>query len=138
VPAHASPDRRECLTSPSDRSLSRSGRRLFIAYLVVILVIFMMPVPETPLGESRHLDKLTHFAAFLGFAVVYYQTRRTTVGRTFVISCAFAAGVELLQGALPYRDSEWWDFVTGAVGSAVGAVLVFLLKGRAASAIPNP
>jgi VanZ family protein len=41
-----------------------------------------------------------------------------------LISFAFAGGIELVQGFLPYRDADWWDFFAGAAGAGMGVLLV--------------
>jgi VanZ family protein len=50
---------------------------------------------------------------------------------TFLVSVAFAGGIELVQWILPYREGDWLDFVAGAVGAGLGAVLVLLLERQA-------
>jgi VanZ family protein len=102
--------------------------KVFVGYVAVMLAVFLLPVLPTPLGESEHVDKLTHFGAFLGFALLFYRDQRWGTWWTFLISTAFAAGIELVQWTLPYRDGDWLDFAAGAAGAGLGAVLVFLLE----------
>jgi VanZ family protein len=103
-----------------------SGRRhkIFILYVVAMLLAFLLPVPSTPLAESRHFDKLVHFGIFLGFAPALYKDKQWGAWWTFLISMAFAGGIELVQSTLPYRDGDWLDFAAGVVGAGVGTVLV--------------
>ena len=103
--------------------------RLFIAYVLVMLVIFLMPAPATPLENSRHLDKLVHFGIFLGFALLLRVDYETRLRSTFLISAAFAAGIEVLQWALPYRTADWWDFWAGTAGAALALIIA---RGRGA------
>ena len=102
---------------------TRQRHRIFTLYVLVIALAFLVPVPTTPLAESKHLDKLVHFGVFLGFALLLYLDRPLKVLWTFLISCAFAGAVELVQHFLPYRDADWWDFLAGAAGAGVGAVI---------------
>jgi VanZ family protein len=103
---------------------SSRRHKIFILYVVAMLLAFLLPVPSTPLAESRHFDKLVHFSIFLGFAPALYIDKQWGVWWTFLISMAFAGAIELVQSALPYRDGDWLDFAAGVVGAAVGTVLV--------------
>jgi VanZ family protein len=108
-------------------SPTASGWRhtVFIGYVLFMLLLFLLPVPAGPLKEATHLDKVVHFSVFLVFAVLFRLDKASSAARTLVASLAFAAGIELLQWLLPYRDGDWWDFVAGAAGGIVGAALVF-------------
>ena len=97
----------------------------------MMVVVFLLPVPSTPLAESRYADKLVHFGIFLGFALLFYIDRHWRAWWTFLISVAFAGGIELVQWTLPYREGDWLDFVAGAAGAGLGAVLVLLIERQA-------
>ena len=105
--------------------------KVFVCYVVVMLLVFLLPVPTTPVAESKHVDKLVHFGIFLGFALLFYIDRRRRLWWTFLISVAFAGGIELLQGTIPYREGDWLDFAAGAAGAGLGAVLLLLLDRHA-------
>jgi VanZ family protein len=112
--------------------LSPQGRhRAFVCYVVVMVLAFLAPVPRTPLMDLNQLDKAVHFGIFLGFAMLFYVDRHWRVWWTFLVSVAFAGGIELVQWILPYREGDWLDFVAGAVGAGLGAVLVLLLERQA-------
>jgi VanZ family protein len=113
--------------SLSDTPGSSRRHKIFILYVVAMLLAFLLPTPATPLAESQHLDKVVHFGIFLGFALVFYGDRHATAWRTFLISTAFAGGIELVQSILSYRQGDWWDFVAGAAGAGLGTVLVLLV-----------
>ena len=95
-----------------------------------MVLVFLVPVPTTPLAELSHVDKLVHFGVFLGFALLFYIDidRASRTGWTLLTSFAFAAAIELVQWVLPYREGDWWDFVAGAAGASVGAFLVLLIE----------
>jgi VanZ family protein len=115
--------------------------RIFVAYVVVMVLVFLLPVPTTPLAESRHVDKLIHFGVFLGFALLFYVDRHWRVWWTFLISVAFAGGIELVQWNLPYREGDWWDFLAGAAGAGLGAAVALVFErnaGRAAAPERRP
>lgn len=102
--------------------------KILVGYVVAMLLMFLVPVPATPLAESKHVDKLIHFGVFAGFALLFHLDRAARVRWTLLISIAFAGGIELLQGLLPYREGDWADFGAGAAGAGLGAVLVLLIE----------
>ena len=95
---------------------------------MMMVLGFLVPVPAIPLAELKHVDKLVHLGVFLGFALLLHIDRASGVGRTLLTSFAFAAAIELVQWVLPYREGDWWDFVAGAAGAGLGAVLVLLIE----------
>jgi VanZ family protein len=104
--------------------------KIFVGYVVVMVLAFLVPVPTVPLAESNHVDKLVHFGVFLGFALLLHADRASKAVWTLLISCAFAGGIELVQWFLPYRDADWWDFFAGSAGAALGVLLVSLVESR--------
>ena len=104
--------------------------KIFVGYVAFMVLAFLVPVPTVPLAEANHVDKLVHFGVFLGFALLLYIDRASKVVWTLLISFAFAAGIELVQWFLPYRDADWWDFFAGAAGAAFGVLLVSLVEPR--------
>ena len=118
------------LMSPSEPRGARWRHTVFIAYVVVMVGVFLLPVPSTPLEESRHVDKVVHFGIFLGFALLFYIDRASRTRWILLASFAFAAAIEVVQWVVPYREGEWWDFVAGAAGACVGAVLLLLIERR--------
>lgn len=108
----------------------RRRHQIFLSYVGVMVLVFLLPVPATPLEESRYADKLVHFGIFLGFAMLFYLDRHRGAGWTFLISVVFAAGIELIQSTLPYRGGDWLDFAAGTAGAAAGALFMRLVERR--------
>jgi VanZ family protein len=104
--------------------------KAFVWYVAIMIVVFLLPVPNTPLAEAKHVDKLVHFGIFLGFALLSSIDREWEVWWTLVISVVFAGAIELVQWKLPYREGDWRDFGAGALGAGVGAVFVLLGQRR--------
>lgn len=115
---------------PSEHPGPQWRHTVFLGYVLVMVLVFLLPVPTTPLEESRHVDKVVHFGIFLGFALLFYIDRIPKAGWTLLTSFAFAAAIEVVQWILPYREGDWGDFVAGAAGASVGAVLLLLIKRR--------
>jgi VanZ family protein len=104
--------------------------RIFLGYVALMVLVFLAPVPSTPLAGSSHLDKLVHFGIFLGFALFLHVDRAPKVWSTLLISLAFAAAIELVQSVLPYREGDWWDFLAGAAGAAAGIIGMLMIERR--------
>jgi VanZ family protein len=121
----------ESLKRLSDRLTPQWRHRLFTLYLVVMMLVFLAPTPDTGFIESRFIDKVVHFVLFFGFAVLFYVDRAATAGRTFLISAAFAACIELVQWVLPFRSHEFADFVAGSAGAGLAAVLMLMQRKQA-------
>jgi len=72
-------------------------------------------------GGTAHL----HLLAYAALAALVAHARLAADRRTLAVAVAFAtlfgAGIELLQGALPYRTMAASDVVLNAVGAAAGA-----------------
>jgi VanZ family protein len=118
----------QIVMSHSERPTREWRHKVFVLYVVVMLLAFLLPLPSTPLAEAKHVDKLVHFGIFLGFALLSYIDRHWGVWWTFLVSVVFAGGIELVQWTLPYRQGEWLDFIAGASGAGLGVVLVLLRR----------
>lgn len=106
----------------------RRLHQIFTLYVVMMVLVFLLPVPPSPLTESNQFDKVVHFGIFLGFALLFFFDRRLRIGQTLLTSFVFAGAIELLQWILPYRQGDWWDFVAGAAGASVGGAIVLLIE----------
>jgi VanZ family protein len=95
--------------------------RLFIAYAVAMILVFLTPSPDIGI-EFRYIDKAVHCGLFFGFAIMFHLDRRPSPWGTFLISAILAGAVELVQWVLPFREVELADFLAGAAGAALGSV----------------
>lgn len=97
-----------------------------IGVLLAAAVVVLSLVPPAD-GAALLPDKLLHFSAYLvlGFWFVSLAPRR----RWLAVAAVVAMGglVELLQGATPYRYSEWLDFAANTAGVAVAYLFVQIL-----------
>jgi VanZ family protein len=124
------------LSLPNNPGSTRR-HKIFVLYVVAMLLAFLLPTPTTPLAETRHIDKLVHFGIFLGFALLFYVDRHWRAWWIFLISTVFAGGIELVQSTLPYRQGDWLDFAAGAAGAGLGTVLVLLIERQASALTPR-
>ncbi|KYF80748.1 hypothetical protein BE11_49745 [Sorangium cellulosum] len=108
------------------------ARRAPAALFTIALFYFgcaNIGLPRTP---EVPLDKITHFAAFLGLEwlieLALVGTAAAARRRAAVAMSAGAGGLlELAQAALPYRSAEWLDLLADALGALAGAGLLMLL-----------
>ncbi|UCF19448.1 MAG: VanZ family protein [Gemmatimonadota bacterium] len=106
---------------------SSHRRRLLIAiYFVALLAVTLAPIPGSTYAPAL-TDKLVHCLLFGGLALLLHWNlvHQSGIGRvcTATLLSVLAAGaIELLQGALPYRASDVWDLIAGAVGAVAGAL----------------
>jgi VanZ family protein len=101
---------------------------VFVCYTAVMVLAFLLPMPATPLAESKYVDKLVHFGIFAGFALLCWMDQQRAAWWTFFISVAFAGGIELAQWTLPWREGDWMDFAAGAAGAGLGTILVLWIE----------
>lgn len=107
----------------SERLPPQWRHRLFVAYAVAMILAFLIPTPDTGI-EFSYIDKAVHFGLFFGFTLLFYLDRHLSLGRIFLVSATFAAVVELVQWALPFRDVELADFVAGAAGAGLATLIL--------------
>ncbi len=95
-------------------------RTVLSAYLTLILVLLFAPVAGgLPSEYYTWFDKVVHFVMFAGLALIgYWNVGSITPVVLFAVT--LAGGTELLQGFLPYRSREIWDFLAGAGGALAG------------------
>ncbi len=117
-------------------------RARFAAMLWTLLILFacFTPSADIPRVDIPLIDKWTHVVLFGIFSFLWLCARPALtlkwVLNLLIISIAFGAAVELLQGLLTFlgRSMEFWDAVADALGGVAG-VFVFcvpamLLKNR--------
>lgn len=103
---------------------------MLATYTVALLVVTLAPLPGPtypPTGVG--VDKLVHLLLFGGLTVLLYGSfvggrRAPALVASAIGSASVAAVLELLQGLLPYRHEDVWDWVAGAVGAVLAAVLI--------------
>ncbi len=105
-------------------------RTVLGAYLTLVLMLLFTPVAsELPSQYFTWFDKVVHFVMFAGLALLgYWNVGSITL--VVLLAAALAGGTELLQGFLPYRSREIWDFLAGAGGALVAGLGVAIIQAR--------
>lgn len=104
------------------------ARVLLIASLAAVTWTSLAPADRLP-ATPNVSDKVLHVAAYalLGVVAALAQ-RRPRVLPTIVLLTAFGLVIEVLQGRTGYRDFDLRDLLADALGAAVGALLVAVLR----------
>ena len=116
-----------------DSPYKKRARFLAILWTLLILVACFTPAKEFPKVDIPLVDKWTHLILFGAFTFLWLCARpvRTVswLVSLFLISVAFGAAIELLQGLLTFlgRSMEFMDAVADAIGGALGIGLFCLM-----------
>lgn len=118
------------------------------AVIVVVWVLSLMPVPETPLSDIQFIDKWTHIVMYGGVSLVVWVewlwrhskprlSRLVIVG--WLMPVMMGGLLELIQAYCTggRRNGDWMDFAANTVGATlvlcVGTLWVlFRARGRKA------
>lgn len=100
-------------------------------------MVWLLLVPGSP-GMGKFFfegeDKLIHFVLFMvwsflmTFRTLYSMSARRVILYVLVISLMLGAGTEVLQGIIPNRSRDLFDFVADMVGAGTGVVLALIAK----------
>ena len=125
------------LSSVSMKLSSKTGRNLllrrlvFLAYVAGVLSATLTPLSSDAYDVVSGLDKLVHVGLFGGVAVLLCWNLDSVSLRTtrlvLLITTAFAAAIELVQGRLWYRSGDYWDLLAGALGAVLGLCFAWLV-----------
>jgi VanZ family protein len=107
---------------------------LFILWLVIVLILSVIPVPEVGILSLSLLpvDKIVHFALYGVTAILLCRILRTRYGakRSVLYSIAvpafYGALLEGVQFFIPYRGFSTADMAVNTLGAAVFAGFYFL------------
>ena len=99
---------------------------LLLAFVMIAALVKTLPFHELT-SQYRISDKFLHIAAFAFLAVWFSgQYAKKSYWRIALGLIAFGILIELIQGTISYRTSEWMDLLGDAVGIAVGLSIALL------------
>lgn len=106
---------------------------LLAAWLSFITWLFLMPIPEGLSLGFAFEDKLVHIALFsiLVYFLIetlesfYILKYRYVIMASVLISSVYAQFIELIQGNLNYRSSDFNDLLAGLAGSLLAAGIIY-------------
>ena len=114
-----------------------------IAMTIFILVVSLIPIPETPLSGITLIDKWTHIGLYaaLGLIIAHeyfhnhkHVTRKGMFLGIWLLPTLLGGVTEVLQAYCTNgnRSGEWLDFIADIIGStialAIGTLLVRFLS----------
>lgn len=111
---------------------------MVIAMTIFILVVSLIPIPETPLSSITLIDKWTHIGLYtiLGMVVAheYFHNPKTVTPKgmflgVWLLPSLLGGAIELLQAYCTNgnRSGEWLDFVADMVGCTIALIIGTLL-----------
>ena len=113
----------------------RWGLVVAVAGVIAYQSILVVPSDHV-VSQFSMLDKWLHFVAYagLGGALAYAlsgvdQSRAARAATVFALAVGFGAGVELVQGTLPYRTMALGDAVANGLGASL-SLAWYLLEPR--------
>ena len=109
---------------------------LLIIWMVIMTVLLF--APGSPYDGDLFFkgeDKVAHFGLFFGWSFLMtirgmYSRYNNTYIYTGVVILAIlgAISTEIIQGFIPYRSQDFFDFLADMVGVPVGILLAILAK----------
>lgn len=107
--------------------------------IIIIWVLCLVRIPETPVSNVPLIDKWTHFAMYGGLCIIIwleYLRYHPTLHPGKIVLYALVAPIVmsgLIELAQAYcttsRSGEWLDFAANSIGVLLGnAIGFFLLK----------
>lgn len=110
------------------------GQPLSILIAIFIWVICMIPMPETPLGNIKMIDKWTHFVMYGTIVIIimaeygrrkrFIQWKHLLAGG-IILPILMSGIIELAQAYLTngVRNGDWMDFVANSIGALIGSAI---------------
>jgi VanZ family protein len=134
------------VATPRPRGARFWSFRVWPAALDAALILVIGSLPVAPPGAERFSDKTLHCIAFGIFAWLACRAFRhfspEASGRAlafgFAASVALGGGLELWQALLPYRSSEFLDFVADALGALIAMLITAGVWQLTRAKVPAP
>jgi VanZ family protein len=108
---------------------------ILIGGVLPIAAIFDLPESDA-WSLSASLVHLAEFAVFTMLVAVAWRRRvpsSTGLIPAAVLGLLYGLAIEIIQGPIPWRDFSWSDFGFDALGIALGALLLTLVRGARGS-----
>jgi VanZ family protein len=109
-------------------------RIVFAAYLALVGFATLAPLSGGVLGPFADFDKLIHVGLFAGVAFLMLWAEKSGLDpravTVIVVTAVLAGLIEVIQGVLPFRAMDGWDFLAGVIGAVIGAVAQIAIASR--------
>ncbi|MGI6231245.1 MAG: VanZ family protein [Prevotella sp.] len=105
-----------------------------ISFIIIIWVICLIPIPETPLSHVSLIDKWTHVALYALLCVSLWSEYgwrsperkfRYVLFWFFLIPLLMGGAIEIVQATCTggRRSGDWIDFAADGVGVLLGQII---------------
>ncbi len=134
------PTSRSLVTALYDSSINRYALATHVApvalYVAAIFYGGLIRMAALPEVGPVPTDKLLHAVTFGGLALLMFRATRlsfpqASLPQRFAIgacaSSAIGALLELCQAFVPYRSSDFWDWLADSVGALLAVALLGLV-----------
>ena len=102
--------------------------------MVVIWILCLVPIPETPLSQINMVDKWTHIVMFGGWCTVLWLeyglhhqviNMKRTIPYAIIFPILMGGLIEIVQQTCTggNRSGDFIDFIADAIGVAMGAAI---------------
>lgn len=102
--------------------------------MVVIWILCLVPIPETPLSQINMVDKWTHIVMFGGWCTVLWLeyglhhqviNMKRTIPYAIILPILMGGLIEIVQQTCTggNRSGDFIDFIADAIGVALGAAI---------------
>lgn len=107
---------------------------LSLICMVVIWILCLVPIPETPLSQINMVDKWTHIVMFGGWCTVLWLeyglhhqviNMKRTIPYAIIFPILMGGLIEIVQQTCTggNRSGDFIDFIADAIGVAMGAAI---------------
>ena len=98
-------------------------KTLLILYTLGIITISLLP--SNGASTIKNLDKLGHFLAYAGMAILIFLTFGEKESRIAGVLGAILLGIslEMAQASIASRDRSFYDVIANTIGVGVGVVI---------------
>jgi VanZ family protein len=107
----------------TDLKYKRNRKFVFIVWLIIILALSVMPVPEV--NAPDNFDKLVHFGLYFFTSVMYYLLIHRKQIVSVIFSTSYGFFIEVVQIFVPYRSFSLWDGFFNFLGALVSLLLLY-------------
>jgi VanZ family protein len=104
----------------------------FIGWLIIVLIISVIPIPETGINSELHLDKVVHFLLYGITAILFYKVLRLGLKQGYIffpiaLASLYGLLLEVVQHFVSYRSFSLADIIANILGAMV-FVLAYTFK----------
>lgn len=112
---------------------------LTLSCSLIIWILCLIPIPETPLDNVAFIDKWTHLVMYgtltllLGCETMFAKPH-TSIGlftlRVLPLTVVMGGLIEIVQATCTagVRNGDWMDFFANSIGALLGLVIALVLK----------